>query len=1103
MRYLIQYNNQSACNSESAAANLLRCGSLLCLGDCCVIQSVKFSGAVPMRFFVVCFDSICDFVQRDLLRCFRVLVLCAVGLFCGVLFLPVQRVVAADFLRVGTSDDDFQHARGLYRKKRWQLAADAFETFLKQHPKNSKCPFALLYRGVSLENLNQYNTARAVFRRFVVRYPQNANRNDALYRIAECSFFLNDLKNAESEFHQFLKSAPKHDFVEFALPYLGDVQFRLKKVDAAAKNFRQSIDRFPNGKMRDVSKLGLARCLKLQKNNKAALKLFTEVAQQKKSASALDAQNDLGLLHFDTGDYLTAGKSFDAISQRFPKQVAVHGKSYLDAGFAYYRAGKFTVAAERFERAARQKTLQSQANYWCGLSYKAVANYAKATGILRAEFRRNEKSSLAADLLFQWAACERLAEHDSSAQKLSLDFVKRWPKHANADDSLHFAGEMALAGNRFNEAQALVDRFRKEYRGSSLWALQMVLQGRIFTSRGGQKNFAAAVSQFQKVLKNSRQLRTQSLARFYLAQNFQQQKKPLDVLKTLEPLLKSMEKTKGRSEFSGAFLLAARSAFQLKQYQQTVLFTTGYLNRTKNRSQQWGALALRLQAFDQLGDKKNVRGELKRLAKTVPISASFSQAVHEICERAYAKNDWKWTVELFQHFEQLAVKTTLHSTALLGLAWSQFESTNYNEAIKLFRRLETDFSQNRQAASQASFMVAESLAKLGKSELAAAAYEKTFQNYAPKTAAVAGSEQKGKSHYYSFHAGLFAARQWGTLKKIKRADAAYEKLLTRFPKPKQLDLRLNEWATLNYGAENYQRADQIFRRLVRDSPKSSLADNARYSLAESDLNAGKVKKARKEFLALHTLKGADAVVKEVSLYRLIGIGMEQQQWNDVRQWGAAFVRDFPKSQHRWFALFSAAEAELRLGKLLAADQKLQTLQKQTANLSVARADWFPRVWVLRAETALRSRQYPTVVTTVAAMKKRFPKQSLLYQADDVLGRCYAKQALFGQARAAFERVTAHPVGKQTETAAKCQFLIAESHLKQEQFKKARDAYLRVDTLFSFPQWTAPALLQSGKCDEAMKNWSGARQSYQELMKRFPKNRYAQLAKKRFDTIKKR
>jgi TolA-binding protein len=140
---------------------------------------------------------------------------------------------------------------------------------------------------------------------------------------------------------------------------------------------------------------------------------------------------------------------------------------------------------------------------------------------------------------------------------------------------------------------------------------------------------------------------------------------------------------------------------------------------------------------------------------------------------------------------------------------------------------------------------------------------------------------------------------------------------------------------------------------------------------------------------------------------------------------------------------------------------------------------------------------------VAEFRKSDPQSNLLYVAEETLGRSLKAQALFPQAREAFKRVTQDPAGRRTETAAKSQFMIAETYLLEKDVKTAEEEYLKVEILYKFPEWQAPALYQAATCQEQLNRWSAAVASYESLIKQFPESQYAAMAKERLPTARKK
>ena len=87
-----------------------------------------------------------------------------------------------------------------------------------------------------------------------------------------------------------------------------------------------------------------------------------------------------------------------------------------------------------------------------------------------------------------------------------------------------------------------------------------------------------------------------------------------------------------------------------------------------------------------------------------------------------------------------------------------------------------------------------------------------------------------------------------------------------------------------------------------------------------------------------------------------------------------------------------------------------------------------------AEIDLQEKRYDDVAATVAEFRAATPESPYLYLADDVLGRSLNNQGKFEEAREAFHRVTQSKSGEKTETAAKCQFYLANTYFHQKRLR---------------------------------------------------------------------
>lgn len=998
--------------------------------------------------------------------------------------------------------DEYNLAVGLYKQSRWKLSSEAFRQFLNNHPKHAKVPYARLYLGLTLVNQKEYRDARQVLREYVRQYPRSQNLSDAMYRVAECSYLLDDLPAAEVEFRTFVEQHPDHDLLEFALPYYGDVLLRLDKPQQAAQHFRESLETYPEGRLAEDARFSLARSYEALDDDAKAVELYEQLAANRAGARAAQSQLNLGALYFEDKKFDAAATVYSQLEARFPESPLVP-TARLNAGYAFYQFGEFAKAATQFAKAAEDNSQATTANYWLALSHKALGDYAKAADLLKSAQTAAPESPLLSNLLFQRADCELRLGNAEEARKLFLEVAERNPQGDLADDSLHFAAEATLLAGELDQTEALLDRFDRDYARSALRMHNLLLRGRLLDARGGKQNDAAAVKVFEEVIDLSNIGHTQTLARFHLARVLQQLGDHQRALEVLEPLLAQIESGEAESsEWANALVLAGTSHLARDEFDSAIKTTTLYLERSPGGADADQALADRLMAEAHRGQYDEARADLTALTKGHESSPLYATTVHQLAELAYDAQQWDLASEAFRLLVDQGEGSPYHAAGLSGLAWSLFKSDQFKEAAEMFGRVVAEHPRERQIAAEAAYQRGQSLQAADESDQAVAAYTEAFEAFAPKEPSRAASPDEGAERY-AFLAGLQAARVLRIAGKTEQADAAYAALLAKFERPKDLDKLLDEWALLNYEAERFDRADEIFQRLVREVPESDLADDARLSLAESQLVARRYPTAAKAFEALASASNSDRHVKEVAMFHLVEIGVEQRQWRQVEQTARKFIDVFPKSPRLAEVEFRLAESRLNLNETEAAQRQLLDMKSARPDATAEDPLWLQRVGVLLAETYLRQKNYDAVERVLGEFRERYPDSPVAYQADEILGRAYKNQAQFDEARAAFGKALDDERARSTETAAKCQFMIAETYMLQEQYEAAQREYLKVYHLHKHPEWQAPALYQAGICDEALKQWGAAVETYELLVKEFADTEYAAMARTRLTEARQR
>ena len=90
----------------------------------------------------------------------------------------------------------------------------------------------------------------------------------------------------------------------------------------------------------------------------------------------------------------------------------------------------------------------------------------------------------------------------------------------------------------------------------------------------------------------------------------------------------------------------------------------------------------------------------------------------------------------------------------------------------------------------------------------------------------------------------------------------------------------------------------------------------------------------------------------------------------------------------------------------------------------------------------------------------------------------------------------------TGVAARAQIRIGHCQMAQKKFPEAAKAFLVVPYTYNYPEYSAQAWYESGRAYIAMKQPAEAEKSWKQVVKDYPKSKWAEEAKKQLSTIKK-
>jgi TolA-binding protein len=975
-------------------------------------------------------------------------------------------------------DDQYAVAAGHYDRGRWDLAIESFRGFLNEHADHARASQARFFLAESLVQTRQFAEAAQQFRDFLAKQPDPRYARKALFRAGESSYFAGQWEAADSDLRKFQSQDSKDKLNAYVLAYLGDVALRKKDAPDAEKWFNEGLKKFPLGPLQDDCRYGLARALDLQQNHEEARRLYVALAAKQNSPLADDAQFRLGASQFATHDYDVADKTWAALEATFPTSDWID-RARLGRGQALYYLEKYEPATVLFRSLVSHPPVAIQAQYWIGLTQKAQHDWTAAAATLLAAAEADANKTMTPALRFH--AGEALLQAGKlSEAKAQFDLVLEGaPEGEFADDSLLGKIQSALAAGQNAEFDQLAADFAARFADSPLRPSLERVKAQAYL---GRKQFPQAIEVLEAVLAAAKSQPTDparsdlqdrnSLAAAYLGAG-----RCEDALKMLAPVLaESQGELKAEAQWTQALALV-----ELARYRDAIPPLEALLKTELSAdasAQAQGQLAVCYARTKQLD---RARQTYTALVAKNPQHQVLPATTKHLAEMALAEGNRAWSAELFASLAE-SKAAEFAPSGLSGLAWSQFQADKLTEAAATFERLLTRFPQDPLAA-EAALTRGQILEQLKQPDAALVMYQRVIEGY-------------GQSKQLP-HALWRAAHLHSELQQAAEAAALYERLVKEFPKFPELDAVLYELAWERRELKQDDAADALFERLRTEFRTSRFWPDALFRLAERATQAKEY--ARATVLLSELVAGKpDSKILAHALFSLAQVKIAQEQWAESVPPLEQLIKEAPESPLRLLAEYWIAEAGYRRGEFDASGEKFALLAQQTKGRN---DPWLAMVPLRRAQVLAHQKKWPEARLMALAIAQDYPAFEQQYEADYVVGRSFASQGMFQEARDAYRKVIQSSSGGKTETAAMAQWMIGESLFHQKNYEAALREYLRVEILYAYPTWQSAALLQAAKCHESLGEWKQASDLYARLIKTYPNSNFTEEATNRLQVAR--
>ena len=985
---------------------------------------------------------------------------CLPGFLLGIL-------LAASSARADEADDQYAVAAGHYAQGRWKFAAEEFETFLARFPKDGRSTESLFFLGEALVQLGRREEAHRRFQEYLRRDPSGQHTRSALFGVGESAYLAGRFADAKPPLRQFLEKYPNDALNARVLPYLGEIAIEEKDLAGAEQYYRQGLSRFPDGSLQDDCRFGLARALEKQDKNGEAEKFYLALAGKPSSRLAADAQLRLGAVQYALGKYAEAAESFAAFEAKFGQSTQAP-TARLNRGWALLKLGRPAEAAAVFERVVSDPKLALDARYGLGLARKDQKDWSAAAKTLVEAAAADPNSRLAPAIRFH-AGDALLHEGNYAAARQQFEAVLRSPSGEMewiADAMLGIV-QAALRQKDYDAVDRQAAEFLRRFPTSPLQSEVQRLVARGLIER---KQYQKAAERLEPRLANGASGEQAMEERFLLALAYEGLKRYADALSALGPVLTSApDPLKGDARFTQAAVLVA-----MKRFGEAIAPLEAFL---ASRPAAEAALKARCHLAICLARTKKLDQAKKLYAELSEKHAQHEWIVpttEHLAEAAYEAGDTAWSKALFARLAKEGPAADRQLAGLAGLGWSQFKAGQLEEAAATLGQVLAKGPEAAVAAETA-LLRGQILEKSKQPEGALAMYDMVIDRYPT-------SKEMPQ-------ALLSAARLRHSLHQDERAAALFERLSKQFPKLPEMDSVLYDWAWTLADQGKLPESSEAFERLRREFPQSRYWPDATLRLAQRAF-AGKQYARARELADAALARKPEPTLRENAMFLLGQVAAAEEKWQESCEAFEALGKEFPSGSLRLLAEYGLAEAIFRLGDFEAARRRFEQLARDAQGRD---ASIPPLARLRQAQALAHQKKWEDAYRIASAMEEEFPGFAEQYEVDYVLGRCLANRAEFDKAREAYRRVIRSPGGAKTLSAANAQLLTGETYFHQKNFESALREYLKVEMLYAFPAVQAAALLQAGRCYEALHEWKQAAEVYARVVKNYGETSFAKEA----------
>ncbi len=1012
-------------------------------------------------------------------------------------------------------------ANGMLNRGLYELAAAEYRKFLSSHDDHERAPVARYGLGVCLFRMGQYDAAvetltllqerpqfefaaevgtilgqchlqehryaeaAEAFKRVVRNSREHDLADDAAAGWVEALYLNGQYENAANQGESFMDRWPESPLRERVGFFWGTAVMARHDYAAAVERFAELLERFPKGSFAEQASLLLAQCHQHDNAVDEAIRQYQRVLKQAGNRYIPEALLGLATLLQRLDKPGEAGALLDQLLERFPKSPLRYTARF-QRGRAWFDQGRLDRAAPMFQQVAGDKgELRDEAAYWAAKCKLRGGEFDEAARRLTDAIEAFPESDLIAEMFYDRAiALVRTGRYDDSIKAL-IAFQSRFPEHALAPDTLQLLAATEHQHHRYDESLKHSREFLKQYPSHKLAPTVAFLSAENDFLAG---RYEQAAQSYQRFLLQHPDDPQSIKARFRLGTALYR----LQRFDEAEDFLEEVTNGAGMDEtYRPALLALGDIHFQRGEWKQAQRHLNEYLSVGLDVPSADDALLKLGLARQRQGDNEKALDAYSQLIDRFEESPHRLQAMFERGQALVALGRLDDAVKAFKAVVDEDDDSRFAPYALNHLAVIAVQRKHFDKAAKLYESVgSTD--ADTQLKADALFQNSQALMADGQFQAAEAAFGRFINQYPSHARATEARAQlaiamaRQDRHSDAVKAISEIERSAGSgsgedvmLAPSLRAALRYEKA----------------WCLRELGRSN--EAAEAYGTLLDEGLPGDFNAHAILELTGIQVGARRFEEAATLLRRLQQSMEADsaivpAQVREQATYRLGLCEFELKRFREAADLFEEFIDAFPKSPLLASASFYCGEALFTLARHEQAVTHLARVADKFDDDPV-----FGPSLLRLGESLAALQRWALSERVFTEYLDRFDESEHRFQAHFGVGWAREHQKRYDEAMSAYRQVTARHQGP---TAARAQFQIGECLFAKKQYEAAARELLKVDILFAYPEWSAAALYEAGRCFEKLGKPVEARRHFKQVTEQHTETRWAEMALQRLSGL---